>query len=113
MRKFLINFLFLIVAVLSGVGLFVLKYQVKEKETELKNIHSEILKLKRELHMLEAEWAHLNDPKRLKALVTSQTQWEVIKADQLVHLEDIPFKINENVLGEESEKSEVKKEGDR
>ena len=92
MRKFIINSIFLLIAVLSGVGLFVLKYQVKEKETELGLIHLGILKTKRELHMLEAEWAHLNDPKRLKALVTSQTNWEVITSNQLVELEDLPLK---------------------
>lgn len=96
MRKFIMNTIFLFVAILSGVSLFVLKYQVKEKETELRLIHLDILKTKRELHMLEAEWAHLNDPKRLKALVTSQTNWEVIKSDQLIELKDLPLKV-ENV----------------
>ncbi|MBO7243742.1 MAG: hypothetical protein J6V53_00475 [Alphaproteobacteria bacterium] len=95
MKKFLINILFLLVAVLSGVGLFTLKYQVKEKETELKRIHANILKTKRDLHMLEAEWAHLNDPKRLKAIVTNQTDWKVIKAEQLVRVDDLPIKLEE------------------
>lgn len=95
MRKFIMNTIFLFVAILSGVSLFVLKYQVKEKETELRLIHLDILKTKRELHMLEAEWAHLNDPKRLKALVTSQTNWEVIKSDQLIELKDLPLKVED------------------
>ena len=34
MRKFIINSIFLLIAVLSGVGLFVLKYQVKEKREQ-------------------------------------------------------------------------------
>jgi hypothetical protein len=96
MKKFLINMLFLMVAVFSGVGLFVLKYQVKEKETELKNIHVNILKTKRALHMLEAEWAHFNDPTRLKAIVTTQTDWKVIKSEQLVKLDDLPIKLSED-----------------
>lgn len=96
MRKFLINSFFLLVAVLSGVTLFTLKYHVKEMENELKKIHVDILKTKRELHMLEAEWAHLNDPKRLKALVTSQTDWQVIKSEQLVELDDLPIKEGDN-----------------
>ncbi len=100
MRKFIINTIFLLVAVLSGISLFVLKYQVKEKETELRHIHLDILKTKRELHMLEAEWAHLNDPKRLKALVTSQTNWEVITSEQLIELEDLPLKAEETNEGQ-------------
>lgn len=98
MKKFLINMLFLVIAVLSGACLFSLKYQVKEKETELKRIHVNILKTKRDLHMLEAEWAHLNDPKRLKAIVTNQTDWKVIKSDQLVRLDDLPIKLEETEI---------------
>ena len=63
-------------------------------------IHLDILKTKRELHMLEAEWAHLNDPKRLKALVTSQTNWEVITSEQLIELEDLPLKAEETNEGQ-------------
>ena len=95
MKKFLINVFFLTVAIFSGVALFTLKYQVKEKETELKRIHVNILKTKRDLHMLEAEWAHLNDPKRLKAIVTNQTNWQVIKSEQLVKVDDLPIKLEE------------------
>ena len=46
MKKFLINLFFLMIAIFSGVALFTLKYQVKEKETELKSIHANILKTK-------------------------------------------------------------------
>jgi len=103
MKKFLINVMFLLMAVFSGVALFSLKYQVKEKETELKRIHVNILKTKRDLHMLEAEWAHLNDPKRLKAIVTIQTDWKVIKSEQLVKVDDLPIKLEEAETKSESE----------
>ncbi len=95
MKKFLINLIFLLIAVLSGIALFTLKYQVKEKETELKQIHVNILKTKRDLHMLEAEWAYLNDPQRLKEIVTTQTNWKVIQSNQLVKLDDLPVKLEE------------------
>ena len=72
----------------------------EEKETELRHIHLDILKTKRELHMLEAEWAHLNDPKRLKALVTSQTNWEVKTSEQLIELDDLPLKAEETNEGQ-------------
>lgn len=103
MKKFLINVMFLLMAVFSGVALFSLKYQVKEKETELKRIHVNILKTKRDLHMLEAEWAHLNDPKRLKAIVTNQTDWKVIKSEQLIKVDDLPIKLEEAETKSESE----------
>ena len=55
--------------------------------------------------MLEAEWAHLNDPKRLKAIVTNQTNWQVIKSEQLVRVDDLPIKL------EESESKSLSEEG--
>ncbi len=92
MKKTLINTLCLFIAVLSGICLFILKYQVKEEERQLQKIHREILQNKREIHMLEAEWAHLNDPQRLLELVKSQTNWETVSADQISTLSDIPLR---------------------
>ncbi len=100
------------IAILSGVSLFVLKYQVKAEEELLQKTHREILQTKREIHMLEAEWAYLNDPQRLLALVESQTDWQVITPTQLVALSDIPTrpKEEENELVESNTTDEpVKK----
>lgn len=92
MKKLIINGIFLLVAVFSGVLLFVLKYQVKEQETVLNRIHRQILRDKREIHMLEAEWAHLNDPQRLQDLVATQTDWQTIQSRQIIKLTDIPMR---------------------
>ena len=73
MKKIIVNAFFLLVALLSGISLFVLKYQVKAEERHLHQIHREILQNNREIHMLEAEWAYLNSPSRLKELVKTQT----------------------------------------
>lgn len=92
MKKVFINSFFIAIAILSGALLFVLKYHVKSQETELNRIHKEILKNKREIHMLEAEWAHLNDPQRLRELVKTQTNWQIIGADQIVEMDIIPMR---------------------
>ncbi len=117
MRKTLINALCLFIAVLSGICLFILKYQVKEEERLLQKIHREILQNKREIHMLEAEWAHLNDPQRLLELVQSQTNWERISAKQISMLSDIPLrpellpKAPEVIeIAEETQKAEPEKQ---
>ncbi len=96
MFKILFNAFCLMIALLSGVSLFVLKYHVKAEEELLQKTHREILQTKREIHMLEAEWAYLNDPQRLLALVQSQTDWRVIAPKQLVTLTDIPLRPDES-----------------
>lgn len=95
MIKILFNAFCLAVALISGISLFVLKYQVKAEEKQLQAIHREILQNKREIHMLEAEWAYLNDPQRLQALVNSQTEWQTIAPEQIVTLSDIPMRPTE------------------
>ncbi len=92
MRQFLINFCFVMFAVFSAVGLFVLKYHVKADENHLKQLHRGILNNQRAIHMLQAEWAHLNDPARLEQLVASQTNWQKIDISQLKKLDDIPLR---------------------
>lgn len=92
MKKTVINAFCFFIAVLSGICLFILKYQVKEEERSLQKIHREILQNKREIHMLEAEWAYLNDPQRLLELVTTQTNWETISSKQISTLYDIPLR---------------------
>lgn len=93
MKQWLINLLFFGLAIVSGVQLFVLKYQVVEKEEELKTIHRQILNDKREIHMLKADWALLNDPKRLRILVKEQSELKPIKANQIIQIEDLPMRL--------------------
>lgn len=91
MRRWLINVLCLILAVVSGIQLFVLKYRVIDKEEELKAIHRQILNDSREIHMLKADWALLNDPVRLRALV-AQTDFKPIGAGQIKEWDDMPLR---------------------
>ncbi len=91
MRRWMINLLFLILAVVAGVQLFVLKYRVIDKEEELKAIHRQILNDSREIHMLKADWALLNDPVRLRALV-AQTDFKSIGANQIKGWQDMPLR---------------------
>ncbi len=52
---------------LAGV-LFSLKYEVQALEEELQGINRSIAADRETIHVLEAEWSLLNDPKRLENL---------------------------------------------
>lgn len=92
MKRWILNSFCLLVAILAGVLSFLLKYRVIEKEDELDRIHHQILADKREIHMLQAEWIHLNDPERLRALIASQTGFQAINSKQIIRVEDIPYR---------------------
>lgn len=90
MRLWLINLCCIFIALCAGIGMFVLKYRVIEKEEELFRIHKQIAADKREIHMLKGDWALLNDPERLRALVEKQTNLKAIGASQVIDVSSLP-----------------------
>lgn len=55
-------------AVIIGVGLFLLKYEVSDLDAKLAAVNQEIYDNKEAIHVLKAEWSYLNDPDRLRDL---------------------------------------------
>ncbi|MBR4927544.1 MAG: hypothetical protein IKY98_04370 [Alphaproteobacteria bacterium] len=100
MKRWVINLLCLSIAVLSGIGMFMLKYRVIEKEEELARIHRQIAFDKREIHMLKGDWASLNDPERLRMLVEQQTNFRQIKANQVINPARVPMLPDEKIGGQ-------------
>lgn len=92
MKRWIFNMLCIMIAVTSGVGMFLLKYQVIEKEEELFRLHRQIAADKREIHMLQGDWASLNDPERLRALVEKQTNLKHFKASQVIDITAVPMR---------------------
>ena len=49
--------------------MFVVKYQVQDLEDTLIHINREIYDNRQAVHVLKAEWSHLNEPNRLRYLI--------------------------------------------
>ena len=58
----------LLVAAMMSVALFFLKYEVNGLESELNALNRSNVADRELIHVLEAEWSHLNNSGRLKAL---------------------------------------------
>ena len=69
MKKSTFNLMCLSIAVLSGIGMFLLKYHVLDQEKELALLRRQIVSDRRELHLLKADWAVLTDPQHLRELI--------------------------------------------
>ena len=69
MKQITVNLICLFLAVLSGIGMFLLKYHVLDQERELAKIRRQIIEDRRELHLLKADWAVLTDPQHLRELI--------------------------------------------
>jgi len=89
--------LWTVLAVAAGIALFLLKYQVRSLEDELAALRHQIRKDKTEIHVLEAEWAYLNDPARLARLSTELLDLKPIRGEQFVSLATLPYRPPEGV----------------
>ena len=83
MKKWLINFALLVLAIGIGIALFLMKQRVVEYEKELSALNTRILKDKREIHILKADWAVLTEPSRLRRLL-AESELKQIKVQQIV-----------------------------
>lgn len=81
--------LFVFIASGVGLGLFQLKYQVMNLEQKHRRIHQTILETKEAIHVLKAEWAHLNEPKRLQTLCERYLMISPIQGSQMVSLQHV------------------------
>jgi cell division protein FtsL len=87
---------------LMGFGLFQLKYHVVQLEQKLTSIEKKIVQKKEAIHVLKAEWSHLNEPQRLQKLVEKHLAMGPIHAFQLMSWSDLsslPNDINIKIPG--------------
>jgi len=75
--------IFFLLALLGGFLLFKVKYEVVEIEQKLAQAQLQILREKETLHILKAEWSHLNEPQRLQKLAQKYLEIVPMRTDQI------------------------------
>ena len=76
---------------LVAFGTFIMKNQVQALEKELNRINSDIQNDIKTIHILKAEWSHLNSPSRLKKLAEKHVLLNPVKAEQIINYSALPF----------------------
>lgn len=84
---------------LVGFGMFVMKNQVQNLENELASINRNIEEDVKTIHILKAEWSHLNNPSRLHALATKHISLNQVKAEQIINYSALPFDYEQGESG--------------
>lgn len=79
-----------------GVGMFVLKNQVQSLEGELNRINTSIQEDVKSIHVLKAEWSHLNSPQRLRNLASKHIYLNPARAEQIINYSELPFSYEGN-----------------
>lgn len=81
-----------LLVILAGVGIFVVKYQVQALEDVL---HAKELQIERDrtsIRVLEAEWAYLNDPGRLRRLSEEHLAFSQPSPTAVITIDRLPFR---------------------
>ena len=76
---------------LLGSGILVMKNQVQGLEDQLIGINKNIQEDIKTIHILKAEWSHLNSPKRLRQLAEKHISLNPVKAEQIINYSQVPF----------------------
>ena len=94
-----------ILAASTGLALFVVKYQVQDLEDTLTQINREIASNRQAVHVLKAEWSHLNEPNRLRFLAARHLDLGPLENGQFTTPEDLLEQLpaREEIAQQESE----------
>lgn len=76
---------------LVGCGMFVMKNKVQTLEKELAQINRDIQDDVKTIHVLNAEWSHLNSPSRLRKLASKHISLNPVQAEQIINYSALPF----------------------
>lgn len=74
-----------------GFSSLVMKNKVQELENELSAINANIQNDIKSIHVLKAEWSHLNNPTRLRSLAMKHISLNPVKAEQIINYSALPF----------------------
>ena len=81
---------------LIGFGSLVLKNTVQELEGQLNSINRGIQDDIKTIHVLKAEWSHLNTPSRLRQLVAKHISLNPVQAEQIINYSHMKTANREN-----------------
>lgn len=79
----------ILLIILSAYSVFHVKYRVKELSRDYTELNRQIAQDKEAVHVLNAEWAYLNQPSRLKLLAERYLNLRYIAASQVKSVENM------------------------
>lgn len=89
-------------AAVVGFGLFHVKYKVQALEDDLRQLNAAITHEQEQLHVLAAEWAHLNSPDRLQDLAGRHLKLKPTGVEQIGAIGRIPFPPPPDTMAQQS-----------
>jgi len=73
----------ILLAAAASVSLFVIKYRVQDLDDQMRSLTREIADTQENIHVLKSEWAHLNQPARLRQLAGKYLEVGPLDAERI------------------------------
>jgi hypothetical protein len=70
-------------------AIYAIKHEVRSLESRLKDVKGEIARSREAVHVLTAEWTHLNQPTRIDRLGRELLQLQPLKGAQVMRMSDL------------------------
>lgn len=80
----------IVAAIFTGIGLFVVKYHERRLEERLEALNRQIVENQRATNILRVEWAHLGEVNRIEALNAKYIRLQPITMRQIGAINQIP-----------------------
>lgn len=81
-----------VVAVVCAASLlYSVKYRVQSMDEEIASIRAQIAHEKQAIHVLNAEWAFLTRPERIRVLAEKHLDMQSMDGRQMLELADVPY----------------------
>jgi hypothetical protein len=84
--------MWLALAVVVGISMFLIKYKVQDLEEELQAKREEISRDRSAIRVLEAEWTYLNAPERLRRLSAQHLGFGPSVPQNMTDIEALPMR---------------------
>lgn len=81
-----------VLALVTGVGIITVKYQVQALEDVLHAKERQIERDRSAIRVLQAEWAYLNDPSRLRRLSEEHLAFGQPSPKDVIAIDSLPFR---------------------
>lgn len=86
----LLNIVSFLMTVVLAVVLYNVKYDARSYMKRIKTLKVELRLEEETIHILRAEWSHLNQPDRLQELAKRYTKLKPLSANQIVTVNNLP-----------------------
>ncbi len=86
---------------MAAFGLYMVKFSVQNLQRDVAAMEAQLAAEKESLHLLNAEWAYLNRPERLRALAEAHLELVPLDSRRIENVALIPaMQVDENPISE-------------